>query len=305
MFNTTKIQINLHYEISHMKPNFYKILKILNLTRKMSFVWRHSARGRPLGFLYSVIQLIFISGWLGTILCLRAWSPNRVFFGGPSSSALSNTYYAPLYTSYHQSPNTFLNRPEEEASNHNYNSDGLDHSSFSGMSSSAFAGTIVTVYAGPHFLVQPGPTDQVLLYSNQTKVSLQCRASGYPAPLITWRVDNLTLRGSDASELRHYFYSEQLSASVMFRHDGQMLVIGGDGDDEDRPYSDSPYQYYQHRVECLASNQFGMIISPPVTVQLSAPSLVPVPLGKCHIIFLSLCPLSCSTLSESNLIDSL
>lgn len=86
-------------------------------------------------------------------------------------------------------------------------------------------------------------------------------------------------------EQRQTLFSPQLNALVRLRNDGQTLLIGGQNKDFAGRNSSSSsayssfysqlhhhhHQQHQHfqprQIECLASNQFGVIISRPVYVQ--------------------------------------
>lgn len=191
---------------------------------------------------------------------------------GPSQESQSS--YLPSYTNHHQSQPSLISSnydPFQRSSHLSYFSSS-DHVFNEDDSDENLAES--TPYAGPLFVQEPSPADRVSYYSNKSHVTLECRASGYPVPGITWRVDNMTLHGSghrtSLDEDRTHFYSTQLNTVVHLRHDGQTLIIGG-GWSEDDEHGESMASYHHsslsHRVECLASNQFGSIISRPVMVQ--------------------------------------
>lgn len=150
------------------------------------------------------------------------------------------------------------------------------------------------LFLGPTFVHEPGTGDYqlVIQYSNWTQANINCKVTGYPKPNIRWRVDNITVPVGDSVDDQYaQQYWGPLNAYISVRNEGQTLTVGGllstfgpMQSENNIPVSNNfnqipPHIEYasaintrmpiliSHHVQCLATNQFGSIISRPVIVQ--------------------------------------
>ena len=152
------------------------------------------------------------------------------------------------------------------------------------------------LYSGPVFVFEPEQREQYpLKYNNVTSAAITCKVSGYPTPRIDWRVDNITIAFNNHGPLKdHETWSGQqlfvplLNSIVTLRNDGQTLLVGGEANGTGLYQSSSFHSHHpfmsssfasaslssstsgtsmSHQIECLATNQFGSIVSRPVFVQ--------------------------------------
>lgn len=160
-------------------------------------------------------------------------------------------------------------------------------------------------FSGPIFIVEPNiASSSERYYDNQTlRLTLTCKAQGYPIPKIYWRIDNMTIMNHHMnqqdmntammmeSETEYSWdtpqYWPHLNAMITLRNDGQTLIIGGtpmnngNGNINQHHHQhlyqtgsnyihhsslQQPYMTISHQVECLAINRFGSIISKPIIV---------------------------------------